>query len=117
EACHGPGRSHVEAMRSGTGDDVFILDPRKLSADTLSQEFCGACHRSANMVGMMPDLGGVVNVRFQPYRIATGKHDPNDSHFACIACHDPHIDLPLQGASSDSKCTTCHAPALITNQA
>jgi cytochrome c554/c'-like protein len=110
EACHGPGRSHVEAMRSGTVDNVLILDPRTLSADTLSQEFCGACHRSANTVGMMPDLGGVVNVRFQPYRIATGKHDPNDSHFACIACHDPHIDLPQQGASSDAKCTTCHVP-------
>ncbi len=108
EACHGPGRSHVEAMRLGTGDNIFILDPRKLPPDTLSQELCGACHRSANTVGMMPDLGGVVNVRFQPYRIATGKHDPNDSHFACVACHDPHIDLPLQGASSDSKCTTCH---------
>jgi hypothetical protein len=116
EACHGPGRSHSEAMRSGTGDNLFIFDPRKLSPDTLSQGFCGACHRSANTVGMMPDLGGVVNVRFQPYRIATGKHDFNDPHFACTACHDPHIDLPLQGAASDSKCTVCHTPNAATHK-
>lgn len=108
EACHGPGQSHAEVMASGAGENLLIFDPRTLSPDTLSQEFCGACHRSANAVGMMPDLGGLRNVRFQPYRIATGKHDANDPHFACTACHDPHIDLPSQGASSDSKCTICH---------
>ena len=108
EGCHGPGQSHADIMASGAGEKTLIFDPRTLSPDTLSQEFCGACHRSANAVGMMPDLGGVRNVRFQPYRIATGKHDANDPHFACTACHDPHIDLPLQDASNDSKCTVCH---------
>ena len=109
EGCHGPGKSHAAAMLSGTGENLFIFDPRKLSADTLSQEFCGGCHRSADTVGMMPDLGGVRNVRFQPYRLATGKHDANDPHFACTACHDPHIDLPLQASADDSKCTVCHS--------
>ena len=115
EACHGPGRSHVEAMRSGNSEGFFIFNPKTLAPDALSQEFCGACHRSANTVGMMPDLGGIANVRFQPYRVATSRsHDANDPHFACIACHDPHIDLPQQGASSDSKCTTCHVPKPAT---
>ena len=108
EHCHGPGRSHADAMRSGTGETLSIFNPRELSPDSLSQDFCGSCHRGANTVGMMPDLGGVQNLRFQPYRLSTGKHDPNDPHFACTACHDPHLDLPLQGASSDSKCTACH---------
>ena len=99
-------------MHSGLGEGLSILNPRTLSADTLSQEFCGACHRSANTVGMMPDLGGITNVRFQPYRLSGSRgHDPNDPHFACTACHDPHVDLPLQGASADSKCTDCHAPS------
>lgn len=110
ESCHGPGQSHVTAMRSGTGESLLIFNPRNLAPDQLSQEFCGSCHRSANTVGMMPDLGGIANVRFQPYRLAAGRHDPNDPHFACTACHDPHVDLPLQGASADSKCTVCHAP-------
>jgi hypothetical protein len=109
EGCHGPGKRHADAMVSGTEESLFVFDPRNLPADSLSQEFCGACHRSADTVGMMPDLGGVRNVRFQPYRMATGKHNPDDRHFACTACHDPHIDLQLQGASNDSKCTVCHS--------
>ena len=109
EACHGPGKSHVNAMRSGTGETPAIFNPRNLTADQLSQEFCGACHRGANVVGMMPDLGGTNNVRFQPYRLSGSRgHDSNDPHFACTACHDPHLDLPQQGASSDAKCTICH---------
>ena len=111
EACHGPGQGHAAAMHSDTADGTAIFNPRKLSPDTLSQEFCGSCHRSANAVGMMPNLGGTTNVRFQPYRLSGSPgHDPNDPHFACTACHDPHIDLPLQGASADSKCTVCHTP-------
>ena len=114
EACHGPGLLHAEAMQSGRADDAFIFNPKTLDPDAVNQEFCGACHRSANTVGMMPDLGGIANVRFQPYRLTSSRgHDSNDPRFACTACHDPHLDLPQQGASSDSKCTSCHAaPAL-----
>jgi len=115
EACHGPGLLHAEVMQSGRADDLSIFNPKMLDPDTLDQEFCGACHRSANTVGMMPDLGGISNVRFQPYRLASSRgHDSNDPRFACTACHDPHHDLPQQGASSDSKCTVCHsAPVLL----
>ena len=117
EGCHGPGSTHADTMLSGAGERLSIFDPGKLSPDTLSQEFCGACHRSANTVGMMPDLGGVSNVRFQPYRIATGKHDSNDPHFACTACHDPHLDLSSQGSADDSKCTVCHSASSHTQGA
>jgi hypothetical protein len=59
---------------------------------------------------MMPDLGGINNVRFQPYRLFNSRgHDPKDAHFACIACHDPHADLQRGDIIYDSKCTTCHA--------
>jgi hypothetical protein len=116
EACHGPGLLHAEAMQSGRADDSFIFNPKTLDPDALNQEFCGACHRSANTVGMLPDLGGIGNVRFQPYRLTSSRaHDSNDPRFACTACHDPHLALPQQDASSDSKCTICHAaPALGT---
>jgi hypothetical protein len=112
EACHGPGGKHAATMLSGAGgEDHFIFNPTKLDPDTLSQEFCGACHRSANTVGMMPDLGGLNNVRFQPYRLSNSRgHDLNDTRFACTACHDPHADLKQDDVSYDSKCTTCHKP-------
>ena len=112
EACHGPGAQHIAAMGAGKKGGRFIFNPKVLDPDALSQEFCGACHRSADTVGMMPDLGGINNVRFQPYRISLSRgHNSNDRHFACTACHDPHVELNRATASYDSKCTDCHAPA------
>jgi hypothetical protein len=118
EACHGPAGTHSAAMESGTDPNLHIFNPKDLDPDSLSQEFCGACHRSADAVAMMPDLGGINNVRFQPYRLANSRgHNPNDTHFACTACHDPHLDIQLQSASDDTKCTTCHAPGPHTKSA
>lgn len=112
EACHGPGAEHIAAMGAGKKGRGHIFNPRRLDPDTLSQEFCGACHRSADTVGMMPNLGGINNVRFQPYRISLSRgHNSNDPHFACTACHDPHVQLNLTSASYDSKCAECHAPS------
>jgi hypothetical protein len=111
EACHGPGAQHIGAMGAGKKGGRYIFNPKVLDPDTLSQEFCGACHRSADTVGMMPDLGGINNVRFQPYRISLSRgHSSNDQHFACTACHDPHLELNHTTAADDSKCTDCHVP-------
>jgi hypothetical protein len=110
EACHGPGENHAMARLLETGADSPIFNPKMLDPETLSQEFCGACHRGVDTVAMMPDLGGINNVRFQPYRLFNSRgHDPKDAHFACIACHDPHVDLERGEVIYDSKCTTCHA--------
>jgi hypothetical protein len=110
EACHGPGAQHIAAMGAGKKGGRYIFNPKLLDPDRLSQEFCGACHRSADTVGMMPDLGGINNVRFQPYRISMSRgHNSNDLYFACTACHDPHVELNHATAADDSKCTVCHA--------
>jgi hypothetical protein len=108
---HGPGAEHIAALGAGKKGGRYIFNPKLLDPDTLSQEFCGACHRSADTVGMMPDLGGINNVRFQPYRISLSRgHDSHDPHFACTACHDPHVELNHATAADDSKCTECHTP-------
>jgi hypothetical protein len=112
EACHGPAAAHVVAMNAGDTANPHIFNPMRLPPEKLSQEFCGACHRSVDTVAMMPDLGGIGNVRFQPYRLFNSRgHDPNDSHFACIACHDPHIELTSDASSYDANCNGCHASA------
>src|SRR5260370_36455591 len=70
--------------------------------------------------GQTPNLGGVGNVRFRPYRLFNSRgHDPNNAHFACTACHDPHIELTSEASSSDANCTSCHAadPADPTSSA
>ena len=112
EACHGPGEKHAIAMLLKTGDIDTILNPKTLDPETLSQEFCGACHRGVDQVAMIPDLGGLNNVRFQPYRLFNSRgHDPKNAHFACTACHDPHQELNHEVGSYDSQCTACHAPS------
>jgi mono/diheme cytochrome c family protein len=109
EACHGPGAEHVAAMKAGAGENLYIFNPRKLGAEALSQEFCGACHRGVDAVAMMPNLGGINNVRFQPYRLFNSRgHDPNDPRLTCTSCHDPHVELKQEDSSYDSRCTACH---------
>ena len=109
EACHGPAAAHVAAMNTGDTANPHIFNPMRLPPEKLSQEFCGACHRSVDTVAMMPNLGGIGNVRFQPYRLFNSRgHDPNNSHFACVACHDPHIELTSDPLSYDANCTGCH---------
>jgi hypothetical protein len=109
ESCHGPGGSHASIMLFTPERSADIFNPKNLDAESLSQEFCGACHRGVDTVAMMPDLGGRNNVRFQPYRLFNSRgHDPKDARLTCTACHDPHVDLKHGDNSYDSNCTTCH---------
>jgi len=112
EACHGPGGRHATAMLLDPGESMYIFNPKALDAESLSQEFCGACHRGVDTVAMMPDLGGINNVRFQPYRLFNSRgHDPRDARLSCTACHDPHLELKQDDdAFYDAKCKACHVP-------
>jgi hypothetical protein len=112
EACHGPAASHVEAVKAGRSKREGVFSPTKMNGKELSQQFCGSCHRSHEEVMAMPDLGGIGNIRFQPYRLAKSScyySDPTDRRISCIACHDPHAPLARGPASYDVKCLSCHA--------
>src|SRR6185369_6088927 len=109
EACHGPGANHIAAVNSRDSKGPQIFNPRTLDSITLSQEFCGACHRGFLQVMQMPAQGGFQNVRFQPYRIFNSKgHNRIDSRISCTACHDPHDKLQRESSFYDSKCLACH---------
>ena len=109
EACHGPGEKHSIAKLLDPEAVAPIFNPKTVDPETLSQEFCGACHRGVDTVAMMPNLGGINNVRFQPYRLFNSRgHDPKDPHFACTACHDPHLSLSQQDSAYDANCMSCH---------
>jgi Zn finger protein HypA/HybF involved in hydrogenase expression len=110
EACHGPGEKHVTAMQSGDLDQKQIFNPKKLSTDDLSN-FCGTCHRTWDQVAVL-GIRGVLNVRFQPYRLTNSKcYDSEDKRISCTACHDPHEPRKRDAAFFDSKCTACHSAA------
>lgn len=118
EACHGPGTKHVAAMKTGDLQNRYIFNPATLDAETLSQEFCGDCHRGADVVSLMPNFGGLSNIRFQPYRLFNSRgHSGDDPHFACTACHDPHASLQRDDASYDSHCKACHDPRKVRRSA
>ena len=109
EACHGPGERHVAAVKAKSFKDLQIFNPRKLDAFDQTQEFCGACHQSFDAVMLLPDRGGINNLRFQPYRIFKSRgHLINDRRMSCVACHDPHDKLQQEATYYDSKCLACH---------
>jgi hypothetical protein len=101
ERCHGPTAEHVASFKL----------MRRLSSLTSEQtaNFCGQCHRTWDQVAGA-GIRGVVNVRFQPYRLTNSKcYDPDDARIRCTSCHDPHQDLNRVDASYDNRCQACHA--------
>jgi hypothetical protein len=109
EACHGPGENHIAAVRSKDPKDLQIFNPARLDAFDQMQEFCGACHQSFDAVMLLPDQGGINNVRFQPYRMFKSRgHFINDHRISCTACHDPHDKSRHEAEYYDSKCFACH---------
>ncbi|MEP6820474.1 MAG: multiheme c-type cytochrome [bacterium] len=108
EGCHGPGQKHLVAVKDKKLKNLQILNPGNLDADTLSQEFCGTCHRSFDDVMLLPGQGGINNIRFQPYRIFNSPGHKGDLRINCLACHNPHDKLERKASAYDSKCLACH---------
>ena len=107
EHCHAGASTHLLDAMQG----VFDSAPpsiKKMSSEEISN-FCGQCHRTWEMV-VRNHTRGVVNVRFQPYRLANSKcFDGADPRISCIACHDPHQNLVRNDSAYDGKCLACHA--------
>ena len=108
EACHGPGGLHVAAGKAGEPAAKLIFNPKRLSSDELTQEFCASCHRGNEEFSLLKSME-INNVRFQPYRIFQSKCYSDDRRISCTACHDPHEPLKHDASYYDAKCMACHA--------
>ncbi len=112
EACHGPGRRHVEALeqkRLGPALEA-ILNPARLDA-AASVDFCGACHATFWDVKLAGEQG-IAALRSQPNRLQSSKcWGQGDARITCVACHDPHRPLASEAASYDARCLACHVQA------
>ena len=105
--CHGPADTHVESMRRGNAKLVKMNDLRSYSSEQMSN-FCGQCHRTWDQIAAS-GIRGIVNVRFQPYRLTNSKcYDADDSRIRCTSCHDPHQEVNHKDVAYDSKCQSCH---------
>jgi Zn finger protein HypA/HybF involved in hydrogenase expression len=106
QRCHVNADQHLEAISRGK---LTSLPPAltHLSAEDTST-FCGQCHRTWQTV-VRNRWMGVINVRFQPYRLANSKcFDGVDARMSCTACHNPHRQLITDEKSYDGKCLACH---------
>src|SRR5581483_10680497 len=104
EACHGPGRSHVEAMhdrRMAEGRKA-ILNPAKLPPAE-SVDFCGACHATFWDITLANEKGNTA-LRSEPFRLASSRcWQTRDARLRCTACHNPHQPLVRDVGAYDSK--------------
>jgi hypothetical protein len=100
ERCHGATEAHLQTK----------APMRKLGALTSDEmsDFCGQCHRTWSQIAANGPRG-ILNVRFQPYRLAVSKcYDAADNRIRCTACHDPHRAVETSAAAYDAKCLACH---------
>lgn len=114
EACHGPGRRHVEAMKvtRREGGVAPMLNPAKLPPDE-SVDFCGACHATFWDIAL-DGVKGIPAQRSQPYRLQSSRcwtATSGDARLTCIACHDPHRPLVSDVRDYDRRCLACHVTA------
>jgi len=109
EACHGPGREHVDAMHRppAAKRDAAILNPMRLGPAE-SVDFCGACHLTFWDVTVGGETG-IAAMRSQPFRLQSSRcwRTP-DARLTCVACHDPHRPLVSDAAAYDTRCLACH---------
>ncbi|HLJ12968.1 MAG TPA: multiheme c-type cytochrome [Bryobacteraceae bacterium] len=116
ERCHGPSMDHLHSVGRGDRNSAQMKSLRTLSSEEISN-FCGQCHRTWDEIASGPKLG-VLNVRFQPYRLTNSKcYDTEDSRISCVACHDPHRELDRTDSDYDSKCQACHGAGKTTARA
>ena len=114
ERCHVGAEQHAAAIKAGDAKTAMAI-PRlsRLSTEEMSN-FCGQCHRTWETIAL-DGPKGVLNVRFQPYRLTNSKcYDAADPRTKCVACHDPHQNVVSNAAYYDSKCLACHAAGAHT---
>ncbi|MCX6606662.1 MAG: cytochrome c3 family protein, partial [Acidobacteria bacterium] len=139
EACHGPGRLHVQAASLGDSRRAraLIANPKRSPAQEILVK-CGQCHRPPAGAGSTIDWNYSWNVRHQPVYLAQSQcMTKSAGRLSCLTCHDPHNPLkettaatyrerclachdgrsaravPVKGACrKEGACATCHMPAV-----
>ena len=133
ERCHGPGESHVEAIRA-SGKIGVIVNPAKLAPEQ-RDSVCAQCHLTGETRVFKPGRseatyrpGDLLADHVVPFVWA----NPDQAEFkvvghfeglwqskckrvsgdklSCLTCHDPHVQVPAfeKAAYYRAKCLGCH---------
>lgn len=139
ETCHGPGRRHVEVMRSDRAAEQQDIGMHSLAAldKDRSLQVCFQCHAIKDVLQddylsgrpleryfsfKMPMLaespyhvdGRIRNFGYQQNHLYSDCY--LNGSMTCVDCHDPHSQKyrdiwgrPLPGKLDDAQCIDCHA--------
>jgi hypothetical protein len=113
DRCHGPGRSHVEKARNGTGADglSMLLGPGGNASSEVQS--CGMCHRLPHHFSpseVRPD--NVVLARFPSVGLTQSKcYSASPGTLRCTSCHDPHAPVSHDQDMYQDVCLSCHGGA------
>lgn len=115
EGCHGAGKDHIAAVKSGNTSDLKMQRLGDLSPTELN-EACGKCHRSAkNMDTTSPDAQQTH--RFQAYALSISKcRTPKGEPLSCLSCHNPHTNSETSIVHYTNVCSGCHSPSKPSSQ-
>ena len=93
EACHGPGRNHVQAAGRG---GLFIVNPGEFT-DAEFLQLCGRCHGS------------------ETESFAKSVHAEKKA-MLCLGCHDIHrVGVTSPSFEDNQLCLECHASSGLGN--
>lgn len=114
EACHGPGRAHVEAARARK-PAMEITHPGKWSVQS-SMALCEQCHNQSSTLdgvisGISDDPADPTTVKYHVYGLGRSRcFTQSPGGLRCTSCHDPHSNAETTPAFYEVRCLGCHSP-------
>lgn len=113
ESCHGPGRAHVEAVRSRT-QDIAIPNPSKWATES-HMALCEQCHNETatlegTLFGIPDDPASPQAVKFHVHGLRKSRcFTEAGGKLRCSTCHDPHGNSETDASFYEARCLSCHA--------
>ena len=111
ESCHGPGQSHLVALRDHSRDPG-ILNPGKLPVAERMRP-CAACHAGSGFVEDPLAVNLLISDQVTALRNSECWRQ-SEGEITCTNCHNPHQDAPhsVVVARSEKTCLRCHSAAV-----
>jgi hypothetical protein len=112
EACHGPGRAHIQAVTRGGADPDIRMVRLARFRDRVSTELCGQCHRTGEAGDPHDPVARAQIPRLQGLALSLSRcFQKSQGRLSCVTCHDPHRDATATSRTEyNGQCLSCHAP-------